>query len=430
MRLSLFIFFITGLFAVSQGQVEIESVAKLLAKHKYKKLHRCFSKEMKANVSTSQLQEIWESIEGASGNYIDISQVEKKEHSDFIQQTGLVNFENGTYKLKLAVDREDRISGLFISQLGYQVPSYSKDLVTGKKYISFQSHSFNLSGELMLPINCNKCPLVILVHGSGALDKDETIGPNKVFYDLALGLASKGIATFRYHKRFSTYPELMEEPFDLYDETIEDAISAYHTLMSDTSLYFGNVIMLGHSLGAYAMPLIADSLRNLDGAILFSANARRLEDLIMYQMAYLTEFDGTIDDEEKELIEQNKKGFDNIKNRTYTDTTSAEELLAYWPGLFWKGIEKYNPVEQVANDSNTNYLILQGEKDYQITMVDFNLWQKGLVEHPNAELKSFENLTHLFTPTKSKKPGPSDYFMPGNVSIDVIETIANWVLRL
>jgi hypothetical protein len=94
------------------------------------------------------------------------------------------------------------------------VPSYGKDLVTGKKYISFQSRSFNLSGELMLPINCNKCPLVILVHGSGALDKDETIGPNKVFYDLALGLASKGIATFRYHKRFSTYPELMEEPFD------------------------------------------------------------------------------------------------------------------------------------------------------------------------------------------------------------------------
>jgi hypothetical protein len=106
MRLSLFIFFINRFVAVSQGQVEIESVAKLLAKHKYKKLHRCFSKEMKANVSTSQLQEIWESIEGASGNYIDISQVEKKEHSDFIQQTGLVNFENGTYKLKLAVDRE------------------------------------------------------------------------------------------------------------------------------------------------------------------------------------------------------------------------------------------------------------------------------------------------------------------------------------
>jgi hypothetical protein len=35
--------------------------------------------------------------------------------------------------------------------------------------------------------------------------------------------------------------------------------------MSDTSLYFGNVIMLGHSLGAYAMPLIADSLEILMG---------------------------------------------------------------------------------------------------------------------------------------------------------------------
>lgn len=422
--------FMLSICSYAQAQVDITSVAELLAKHKFKKVHRCMTAEMQANVPAQQLQEIWQGIEATSGAYQDVSQIVRKDYPEYIHQTGLVNFENGTYRLQVSVTSKNEISGLFISLLGYQVPAYGKELVTGKKYISFQSHSFNLSGELMLPIDCNHCPLVILVHGSGASDKDETIGPNKVFNDLALGLASQGIATFRYHKRFNVYPELMNEPFDLYDETINDAIKAYHVLVNDTTLAFGKTVMLGHSLGAFSMPLITDSLRMLDGAILFSVNARRLEDLIMYQMDYLTSFDGEVNKEEQAMIENNKKGYERIKNKSYTDTTSAEQLLAYWPGKFWDGIQDYNPVTKVARDTAMNYLILQGEKDYQITMEDFALWQEGVKNHPRAELKSFPNLTHLFTPTNSVKPGPSDYFKPGNVHEEVIKTIAKWVHQL
>ena len=101
MRVLLIAVFLLGGASVSLAQVEIEDVAELLAKHKFKRLHRCFSDEMKNNVSLEELKEIWESIEWASGNYKDISQVEKKEQNGFIKQTGLVNFENGTYKLQL-----------------------------------------------------------------------------------------------------------------------------------------------------------------------------------------------------------------------------------------------------------------------------------------------------------------------------------------
>ena len=48
-------------------------------------------------------------------------------------------------------------------------------------------------------------PLVVLVQGSGPLDMDVTIGPNKFFKDLALMLAANGIASVRFYKRTAAY---------------------------------------------------------------------------------------------------------------------------------------------------------------------------------------------------------------------------------
>jgi hypothetical protein len=43
------------------------------------------------------------------------------------------------------------------------------------------------------------------VHGSGPNDRDSTVGANKIFRDLAEGLASAGIAVLRYDKRTYRY---------------------------------------------------------------------------------------------------------------------------------------------------------------------------------------------------------------------------------
>ena len=57
------------------------------------------------------------------------------------------------------------------------------------------------AGTLSMPAGDGPFPAVVLVHGSGPNDRDETIGPNKPFKDLAWGLASQGIAVLRYDKR-------------------------------------------------------------------------------------------------------------------------------------------------------------------------------------------------------------------------------------
>jgi hypothetical protein len=55
-----------------------------------------------------------------------------------------------------------------------------------------------LPGSLTLPQTASKVAAVVLVHGSGPHDRNETIGPNRQFQDIAEVLASRGIGLLRY----------------------------------------------------------------------------------------------------------------------------------------------------------------------------------------------------------------------------------------
>src|SRR5699024_1044553 len=94
-----------------------------------------------------------------------------------------------------------------------------------------------LGGTLTLPKeNQENLPAVILVHGSGPQDRDETIFSNKPFRDIAWGLAEQGIAVVRYDKRTLVYGEEIERDLSnltAYEETVEDAIRASELAKND-----------------------------------------------------------------------------------------------------------------------------------------------------------------------------------------------------
>ncbi len=69
------------------------------------------------------------------------------------------------------------------------------------------SGDWRLPATLTLPATAvgQTVPALVLVPGSGPADRDETIGANKPFRDLAWGLAAKGVAVLRYEKRTKEY---------------------------------------------------------------------------------------------------------------------------------------------------------------------------------------------------------------------------------
>jgi fermentation-respiration switch protein FrsA (DUF1100 family) len=71
-------------------------------------------------------------------------------------------------------------------------------------------------------------------------------------------------------------------------------------------------------------------------------------------------------------------------------------------------------------------LILQGERDYQVTMADFEEWKKLVAGRANVWTTSYPKLNHLFMEGQGKSK-PAEYEKAGHVAKEVIEDIVAWI---
>lgn len=67
--------------------------------------------------------------------------------------------------------------------------------------VCYGNSAISLSGTLTLPATTGPFPAVLLIHGSSALDRDETILGHKPFLVLSDHLTRNGIAVLRFDKR-------------------------------------------------------------------------------------------------------------------------------------------------------------------------------------------------------------------------------------
>ncbi len=104
---------------------------------------------------------------------------------------------------------------------------------------------------------------------------------------------------------------------------------------------------------------------------------------------------------------------------------SGDEDILGAPLSYWRHLRAYSPTE-TARRLKLPMLILQGERDYQVTMADFAGWKKALSGRPNVMLKTYPALNHLFMEGVGKST-PSEYSKPGHVARQVLDDIARWV---
>lgn len=280
-----------------------------------------------------------------------------------------------------------------------------------------------LPGILTLPAEEGTYPVIVLVHGSGPNDKDETLGYNTVFKDLAWGLAQKGIGTYRYDKRTLVYPEdAADIEFTAEDETVRDAVAAAELMKHQEGIDDSRIYVLGHSLGGFLMPEIAAVTENGAGYILLAAPARSMSQLLPEQYEFLANLDGVVTDQERKEIDQVKEAAEKIKHPDELEKNQA--VLGAYPA-YWKSLENYDCIE-TARQITKPVLVLQGEEDYQVTMEDFEIWKQEFGNYQNWEFQSFPGLTHLMMKGE-KKLGPASYQKMQTVDEQVIERISDFV---
>ena len=284
-----------------------------------------------------------------------------------------------------------------------------------------------LPGILTVPKGEGPFPAVVLIHGSGASDKDETVGQLKPFRDIAEGLAAQGIAVYRFDKRSYVFGMQLasDKSITLEDESIEDAVNAVQLLAAQEKIDPDRILVLGHSLGGNAIPAIARALEGTPvkacGFIMMAASPRPLDVLTREQIEYLDSL-GQIPEDQRQIYGDMLKELDKLQD---IDSLPEDEPVAGAYPAYWKWLAHYD-ILQAAEEITRPVLLLQGEEDYQVTMEDFGIWQEHFGEKENWTLKSYPGLTHPFTPGQ-KAEGSAAYTREEKTDAQVILDIAEFV---
>jgi uncharacterized protein len=391
-----------------------------------------FDPTMKRALPADKLKEAWDGLTRQYGHYqrAGDTTTEKVRQYDIVYVT--CDFQRGKLDPKVVFTSDNKITGLFFAPSGkYQPPAYADSSKFEEKEIQVGSGAWSLPGTLSLPKGSGPFPAVILVHGSGPHDRDETIGPNKPFRDLAHGLASRGIAVLRYEKRTKQHSVLMAlsvNSITVKEETIDDAVAAVEALASQDKIDSQRIYVLGHSLGGMLFPRIGKASPKIAGFISLAGSTRLLEDLVLDQTHYILSLDGKPTEEAKKQIQEIERQAAKVKSLKLSGDASKGELLLGGPAKYWLDLRGYEP-GNMAKDLRKPILILQGERDYQVTMEDFAGWKKALGSRKDVTFITYPKLNHLFMEGEGKST-PAEYSASGNVAKAVIDDIVKWIEKL
>lgn len=323
----------------------------------------------------------------------------------------------------VAVDREGRVAGLRITPAAAPpAPPVPADAAFTERDARIGDGDAALPGTLAMPKGEGSFPAVVLVHGSGPHDRDQSIGPNRPFLDIARGLAARGIAVLRYEKRTRHRPQDFAGDFTMDTETTDDAVAAVSALRATPGIDPARVFVLGHSQGGMLAPRIAARSGQVAGVVMLAAPARSLLDLLPEQNRFLFGLDGTLAPAELAAIARIEAQVANVRA---ADAQPGAETPLGLPRAYWRAFDAIDPVAD-ARALRVPMLLLHGGRDFQVVEADWRLWRQAFADDPRATLRRFDALNHLGIAGS----GPSsldEYQTPAHVDATLIAAIADWI---
>lgn len=401
----------------------------LFAAGKFEEAHAMFADEGKTKVSPENLAQFWQTMENQLGKVKSVDATGSKKQGEFTAITVNGEFAYSKQDFSVLFDKNEKIIGLSLLQkpIAYRAPGYADSTLYKEKSTYIKTDKHQLAAVITTPKDGNSFPLVVLVHGSGPLDMDETVGPNKPFKDIAAGLAVNGIASIRYVKRTVIYPNEFGKSFTVKEEVLDDAVQAIALAKTVEGVDAKNIFVLGHSLGGMLAPRIANLVPDLKGLILAAAPARSLTDIIIEQNKYMYSLS-------KDTTAAMKKQLDDaildIEKATLTKLgkIKPDSVILGLPASYWVDLNNYKQLN-VAKKLKQRILVLQGGYDFQVAETDFNLWKEALAANNKAHFLFYPEYNHLFS-LQQEKGTTAQYQRPSNVEQRLIEDLSAWIKEL
>jgi dienelactone hydrolase len=410
--------------------VRAHAFVDLLTSQQFDKMVAEFNAQMKAALTEDRLRATWTGLVAQAGAFKRQVSATTGERGTFKVVVISCEFERATLEIQVVYDQAGLVAGLSIrpptSTVAYTPPAYTNSAAYTEKDVTVGTAPWALPGTLTVPVGAGPFPAVVLVQGSGPNDRDETILANKPFKDLALGLGSRGIAVLRYEKRTKQYGAQLQNVASLTvkEETVDDALLAVQLLRNEPGIDPSRIFVIGHSLGGMLVPRIGAADPKIAGFVVMAGAVRSLEQSILDQTRYLAMADGTVSPAEQEQIDQMEVLVNTVRTLTASDAASPKSIAGA-PAAYWLDLRGYDP-PAAARSLTRPLLVLQGERDYQVTMDDFAKWKAALDGKPTVTFHSYPALNHLFIGGTGKSL-PAEYSVAGHVSEDVVRDIAAWI---
>lgn len=398
-----------------------------LSMRQYDNVVSNFAPNVAEVLSKENLEINWLYTAGNIGKFQGLSATDVVVDGETITVKDTLNFDSRAAVVNYTFNKDKKIEGIWFST-ELLLPVAESTEVFYEEIIQVGYNENKMNGLITIPLGVENPPVVILVHGSGSYDLNESIGANRPFYDIAHGLAEYGIATIRYDKRHAVYPDELPalvnaNNFTIEDEVTKDVDSIIKQIQNIDTVDSDRIYVLGHSLGGMLAPKIATENEEVVGIISMAGTLRSIEDIILSQNEETIESMTMMSDEEKTiLLDSIKQEINLIKSLTAEST----DIIMGYPASYWYSYQVLDNIN-LAKNLDIPVLVLQGTDDFQILIdVDYPLWEETLSNNENAVFKTYEGLNHLMMQTSGLR-NIGDYEVEGNVSEEVIADIAEFI---
>lgn len=343
----------------------------------------------------------------------------------------------GGFGVLLSLDEGGLLQGLRLGTLEeaaplgpWTPPDYCDPTTFTESDVLVGDGQLAVPGTLSLPKTGNRVPAVVQLPGSGQMDRDSSLthSRNKPLKDVAWGIASRKIAVLRFDKVTYAHPDKIDfNDFTLAVEYMDHAVSAIRMLRRHPSIDPARIFLLGHSAGGTVAPRIAQIDTELAGLIVLAGATVPLHRALVRQYRYFASLQPGGDVDADPAVQEATRQAALIDSPEFSATAPAGEVPPGAPAAYWLQLRDLDPVATAAR-LDKPMLILQGGRDYQVTVDDDLIrWRNGLGDRDDVTIRVYDSDNHQFF-SGSGPSTPMEYIPTQHVDPAVIADIAHWVL--
>jgi pimeloyl-ACP methyl ester carboxylesterase len=301
------------------------------------------------------------------------------------------------------------------------------------------AYGFNLGATVARPTgrsapgkkdkNVERLPAIVLVGGSGNLDRDTIAYGVPVMGELAGQLAEAGWLVVRYDKRGAGQSGGRAESATLSDYA-DDVLSVVQWLRKQKDVDGKRVYVVGHSEGGAVALLAATRSDDIKGVVTIAAPGTKGSELVLEQQRRALDGLKIPDDEKQRRVELQKQVMNAVlTGQGWEGVPEAMRKQADTP--WFRSVLTWDP-EPVVKKLEQPWLIMHGELDKQVPLQNAELLNGLSTQRKKgtATMVLVPGINHLLVPARTGDVAEYANLPDVKVSPEVSNQIAGWLKQL